>query len=268
MWNPTNIWVEIEVGNGWFPVMKANHVFGCSHRWRTFLLGHQKYGSKECWSPEKPLRELPDNLSQLVKNDLQATVDESNEDYLEHITTLSEITSTYYTLQELKDIDLDEEIGYPENPDKVSEYEYCVDCILEYEGSEYELNLYFFRSDTIREALNQGGTKEIEVCPHAIEREIPCTLDEWIMAKEAKEKYESQNLDPKDYELLIDEKKLEEKPETSEATLRVIPKKKKSHGHGFKEFISILDKIKREAFDKRMVDGDQKIRVVISYNSQ
>jgi hypothetical protein len=95
-WRMPEFWIEVDSYTV-RPLLRANTLFA-TQRWKTFLLGHQKYGPKASWQPEKELKGLPQDVSENIKREAE----ECNYSY-----------ATYYTLNELEEIDLDEEMRVP-----------------------------------------------------------------------------------------------------------------------------------------------------------
>jgi len=101
--------------------LDAEGLFGIvPTQWKVFLLGYAKHGEKSCWKPEKPIRGVPERE---MRSDWTWNFIERYEDY-----TIEEVSEhfTYYTLEELEQIDLSEPVGLPEEPGKPEEFRHCI----------------------------------------------------------------------------------------------------------------------------------------------
>lgn len=237
-WRPVNIVVEVvkDEDNIMPPETllhpDALYTVDDVARWKAFLLGHSKASSKECWRPEKPLRGLPEYrnewLSYLIQKNKEDDV--ASEEEMDKV-------FTYYTLKELKEIDLDEPIGVPENPVKPSDYKYCLDLEMEVESEwrQYGLNsLHNFRVETLEKAVEADSPIQIRI-------------------KEEK-------FGPKE-ETLTDKT-------GGETRLRATPRKKRYYSERFPELVNLLSEIyENKSFDLKHSDNrdisEDDIRLII-----
>lgn len=124
--------------------------------WKSFLLGHAKHADKKCWSPEKPIRGLPDRS---MRSDWTWDYMEKYEGYSEE--QLSKIF-TYYTLKELEEFDLDKPLGVPRDPESSSKFVYCVDIDLKSRSTWESKSCKSFRAETILRGLESGEPIEVD----------------------------------------------------------------------------------------------------------
>lgn len=209
--------MEISHDGYLLPVFRANSIFQVN-RWKVFLLGHSKYGSKESWKPEKPIRGLPEKLSDTVRREAEAT---------------GAGTATYYTLDELEDIDLDEELGTPDlkslkkSSDKGNtRFRRGIDfSIITPEGDEIDrFPVSEVPAEKKHEAAEKGET-EIEV-----------------FRRDGLFRYTRENL-VRDSERMSRGETPE--PERIEATLKADVHKKRSYATDFQAFLELTEKIRK-----------------------
>lgn len=90
----------------WELVAKPTNMIGLLAYPKAFLLGHGKYGPKPGWEPVEKLRGLPQDLSDDVSR-------------LAETATREPTDPTWYSFDELQEIDLDEPMGLPDNEDPI-----------------------------------------------------------------------------------------------------------------------------------------------------
>lgn len=215
-WSTPEIWVEINEFGYWMPVFRVDRLYSCS-RWRSFLLGGKKYGRTESWTTEQNSKGVPEDVSKLVSKrvDNQKWVDAS-----------------YYDFEELKQIDLDKEMLLPENPENVSDFEYCLDLSIKLKDEEIkELDgnpkLPDFKISTIQEAVKN---EEIEITFAKIRIK---DLGTQIATLNYIEDLDNDEAEELDYEEV-------------QGKLKVERKTRRSFARDFEAFLSLLDFIKNQ----------------------
>lgn len=126
-------------------------------QWKVFLLGHTKYGEKECWEPEKPIRGIPERAmrSDWTWNYMEKYEDASEDELSKNF--------TYYTLKELEQIDLSEPVGLPDNSENKDKYRRCLSLELKKNGEWYSKGkLHSCTLDQIQKALEAENPIEIK----------------------------------------------------------------------------------------------------------
>jgi hypothetical protein len=198
--------------------------------WKVFLLGFGKSTPRDCWSPEKPLRGLPEYKNSWLRNLIETYREEGvREEEMEK-------AFTYYTLNELKEIDLDEPVGIPDNPDKWSDYSYCLDLEMKVEGEWRHCSLNGLRVETLEEAVESDTPTQISIKDEKFARE----------------------------ETLVDKT-------GGETLLRASPRAKRYYGQGFPEFVNLLSEIhENKTFDLKYGHhstdvSEDDIRLIISF---
>jgi len=125
-------------------------------QWKIFLLGHGKYGPRDFLAPEKPIRGVPERA---MRSDWTWNLIEKYEGF--NVEEISE-KFTYYTLNELEEIDLSDPVFMPDNPSKSSELKYSAK-IYERKSGEWQItnNSGKFTVDQIMKGLNSSEPVEI-----------------------------------------------------------------------------------------------------------
>lgn len=231
-WKNTHVWVEGKKGSSWRAAMKAHNLFPTTC-WKTFLLGSSKNAE---WKTESKLRGIPNEISIDLENYLERFKGEGSSLGLPERLNNS---STYYSVKELKEIDLDEPIGMPEKINNSKKFKYCVDCKLDVDGSQREVKLNHLDPETIRTAAEKGQ-KEIEVF-YSEKNNRFYPLDAWRREKETKEKW-GDEASP-----LIFDNILPDKPETKNGTLIVERIKRRRYAKKFEEFVQLVEEIEELA---------------------
>lgn len=215
-------------------ILRADSLFWAK-RWKAFLLGYEKYGPKNCWDPVKPLRGRPENHSPLLEGIFERRSENQVEDM--------EKSMTWYTLEELKGIDLEEDVGVPDDPDNWTDYKYTVDTFIHGVERDPKVPYAWFHSETIQQALEEGGEIDIEVT--------------------------------EDDELPVDQREKQGKQvsETRSATLEVRKRKRKDYATNFQKLINLMEDFRTEdSYDRleRISDdggfyrpSDEEIRLVV-----
>lgn len=175
--------------------------------WKVFLLGFSKYSSKECWNPEKPLKGLPE-----YRNDWLYNLVESNKK--EGVASEEEMDKvfTYYTLKELKEIDLDEPVGLPENPESWDDYSRCLDLKMNVEG------------EWVQYGLNRLSNFGVETLKRAVESDNPIKI-----------RIEEENFGSREESLV--------NKTGGKTKLKAKPRKKRYYGKRFPKLVSLLSEI-------------------------
>jgi hypothetical protein len=237
MWDDVETWVEIrpseEYEDLWQAVFRVNSGFTDTNRWKAFLIGHVKYGSRPYWKTEKTDRGLPENLSQTLKE----LIGENAE--------IKTDQASYYSLGELRDINLEEVLPLPEDPNSAEEFKYCVSMNLEFPESDIEnmnANHLFpaFKASTVQEALDNDGQTKVELARNYGDTNVKKPVDAFEM-----------------------EGKSHENLEKVSAVLRVERLKKKEFGRGFDRFIEMLDEMKKYLSRQDGGLSDEDIRLVV-----
>lgn len=221
-------------------LMKASEMYPSVDYWKPLLLGHAKYASYPHWDPIKPIRGEPEEVSKDLDIILsqESNAGGTRRDNLQ--------TITWYTLEELMNVEFEERIGNTE-PKK------------SYRGTTYEISHNGRSIDLPRIAK----FIEDEVLEDSFRNDVTINLNE-----NADIPFETRFRGEGIREVLRPVWK--EKFKTSlphEVTLGGVWRKKNSYGDYLEEFIHFLDEQrKKESFSRMKVGGKperDEIRIVV-----
>lgn len=238
-WRLPECWIEVNTGHQYRGIAKASNLFELS-RERAIFLGHSKTGRSPGWEPVKEIRGLPDDVSdevQLAFENFSANVD-----------------TTYLTLEELKNIDLEKPIGFPEPESDGMVDQRGVEIYLMHEDEEYEYSRKIHRAiqEDVKLSLKKQAPVEMELGRKEVNGKI--RLKPWVQIEGDKPKY---------YDKESEYYKTEW--EKVSGSLKAEQKKRKHFAYDLPNLIEFMETFTGERFDWLSVTKpveEQDVRIV------